>query len=86
MITGFFLGLIFSFISFLLALLPTGGTFPTEWITAIQTFWYAVNQFSYFLPVATIVTCIGLMVSFQLFEFAWRFIHWVLGIIRGHKV
>lgn len=85
MITGFLLTLVFLFISFLLSLLPTGGTFPIEWITAVNTFWYGINAFSFFLPVSMIVTCIGIMVSFHLFEFAWKAIHWILGITRGHK-
>jgi len=85
MITGFFLNLLFLFIGFMIGLLPLGGTFPDAWIQAVNTFWYGINQFSFFLPVSTLVTCIGLMVTFHIFEFAWKGMHWILGLLRGYK-
>jgi len=84
MITGFLLTIIFYFVSFLLGLLPVGGSFPTSWTTGIYTIWANINAFSFIVPVNVFVTALSIAISFHLFIFAWKITHWIIGLVRGH--
>jgi len=86
MITGFILTLIYQFISFTVGLLPTGSAFPSEWTAGIYTVWGYVNSFSFVVPVGTLVSALAIAMSFHLFVFAWKAMHWIYSLIRGGKV
>lgn len=62
----------------LILLLPRGGSLPAAFTTGLTTFWGYVNSFSLVIPVSQIAICIGLMLAWDLFEIAWRFIPWIL--------
>lgn len=86
MISGFFLDLIYGFIQFLINLLPAGATFPVAWVSGVNTIWNAVNSFSFIVPVATLTTALSIAISFHLFIFAWKGLHWIYGLIRGSQM
>jgi len=86
MITTFFIQIAYSFLSFLVGLLPVGGSIPTSWVSAVQTLWYGINAFSFIVPVATLVSCLAIAMAFHLFVFAWKFLHWLWALIRGSKI
>jgi uncharacterized membrane protein YdfJ with MMPL/SSD domain len=86
MIVTFFLQIAYSFLNFLVGLLPTGGSFPASWTSGIATVWGAVNVFSFIVPVGVLVTALGIAVTFHLFVFSWKFLHWLWSLIRGGRV
>jgi len=86
MIVTIFLNVIYGIISFFLSLIPTGGSFPTEWTSGVYTIWSYVNSFSFIVPVQTLVWCLGLAMTFHLFIFGWKFMHWIYSIVRGTKI
>jgi len=86
MITGFILTIIYYFIAFLVGLLPLGSDFPASWVVAVNQIWGYINAFSFIVPVSTLVYVLGIAISFHLFIFAWKVIHWVLSLIRGSRV
>jgi len=86
MITGFFLNIIFAFVVFLIGLLPLGGTFPTSWTSGIHTIWGAINQFSFIVPVNVLVSALVIAMTFHLFIFGWKALHWLYSLIRGAKI
>jgi len=81
MIIGFFLSLFYTFISFIVGLLPTSA-FPSEISSAITTFWSYVNLFSMVVPVQTIITVLGLSFTYLATLLVWDAFHWVLRRIR----
>jgi len=86
MITTLLLNIFFVFIGFFLALLPVGGAIPAAWTSGIQTVWSDVNAFSFIVPVGTLVTCLGIALTFHLFQFGWNFFHWIYGLLRGSRM
>jgi len=82
MITGFFLTIIFAVLSFLVGLLPTIA-FPAALSSALSTAWYLINSVSFLLPVSTILTVLGLALSFHVAVLAWRLVHLIGGYLRG---
>lgn len=82
MITGFFLSLFYALIVFFVQLLPQ-VQFPTGLANAIGTAWYYVNAMSFLLPVSTILTLLGLAMTFHGAILLWRLAHLVGGYIRG---
>lgn len=85
MITGFFLDILYAFISFLLGLLPLGSSIPASWATGIATVIADIRAFSFIVPLDVLFTCLSIAVVFHLFVFVWNLVHWVLSLIRGHK-
>lgn len=82
MITGFFLQIFYGFLSFFVALLPTTG-FPVDISSAIATVWGYVNALSFLLPVTTLLTVLGLAMTFHGAVLLWRLIHMVASYVRG---
>lgn len=77
MITGFFLTLLLTFITFVVGFLPTTA-FPAAFETSINLIWGYVNLFSMVVPVSTITTLLGIVMSYYTALFAWDAFHWVL--------
>jgi len=78
MIITLLLNLSYALVTGLLALLPTGGTFPEEWTEGIYTLWQGINAFSFIVPVEMFVTCLAIALAWDLFVFAWHLLHWLL--------
>jgi len=85
MITGFLLSILYSIVAFFIGLLPYGQATPAAWLSGIYQIWGAVNAYSFVVPVGMLVTCLGLAMSFHLFVFLWKALHWVYGLIRGSR-
>lgn len=81
MITGFFLHILFVFISFIVSFLPM-NTFPPQIGAGIALFWGYVNLFSMVLPVSTILTVLSLGLTYEATKLGWKLFHWVLRRIR----
>lgn len=77
MITGFFLSLLYTFLSFMVGLLPTTA-FPVGISSGITMFWGYVNLFSMVVPVSTIATVMGLMFGYLIVFQLWEAFHWIL--------
>jgi len=86
MIIGFLLNIAYAFVNFLVGLLPVGSAFPATWTAGIYQVWGAINAFSFIVPVNTLVTCLGIAMTFHLFVFAWKGMHWIYSLIRGGRV
>jgi len=82
MITGFFLSVIFSVISFFLGLLPT-TSFPLAISQAVNSAWGYINAFSFLFPVGTLLICLGIVLGYYITIFALDIGLWVIHLIRG---
>jgi len=78
MILTIILNVIYTILAGLLSLLPTGGDFPAEWVSGIYTIWSAVNAFSFLVPTEMLLTCLGIALAWDVFIFAWHFLHWLM--------
>lgn len=77
MIFTILLEIVYFFVSTLIHLLPTGGTFPQEWFEAIAIAWSYLNAFSFLLPTAEYKAAALLIFGYELFKFFWWVFHWV---------
>jgi len=77
MITGFFISVFASILSFVVGFLPTIA-FPTEITAAVLYIWSFVNLFSMVIPVQTILTVMLLMFSYYGIIFLWDAGHWLI--------
>lgn len=82
MITGALLFLLYGIISFIVGLLPA-ISFPVSFTTAIQATWYYVNAYSFLLPMSTILSVLGIALTFHVVLMLWRLAHLVGGYLRG---
>jgi len=86
MIIGFLLNVIYAFIAFLLGLLPSGSSLPSEWVSAVYSIWGYINSFSFIVPVTTLVLALSIAMGFHLFVLGWKALHWLYALIRGSRV
>lgn len=82
MITGFFLNIGLTLITYFVNLLPV-RPFPTEIAGAITAIVGYMNAFSFIFPVGTLLTVLGLALTFHLTVILWNFSHLVLRYLRG---
>lgn len=82
MIIGFLISLLTAVVSFFLNLLPV-YPMPTEWLSAINLIWGYINALSFLLPVATLLTVLGIALFFHATIFLWNFGLKVYHMIRG---
>jgi len=82
MITGFFLQIFLTLIMFFVGLLPVVA-FPSQITSAIATVWGAVNAFSFIFPVGTLLTVLGIAMTFHLTMIGWNFANYIARWIRG---
>jgi hypothetical protein len=82
MITTFFLSFFYSFISFILSILPV-GSLPSIITTALSYFWYILNSFSYVFPVAALFEALLFIFAFDVALIVWHFIQWIIKKIPG---
>lgn len=82
MITGFFLQIGLSVMSFIVGLLPFIA-FPTQISTAIATIGGYMNAWTYIFPVATLLQVLGVAFIFHGLIAAWHYLHLLARYIRG---
>lgn len=83
MITTAILNVVFFFLNFLVNLIPVGGSFPSEFTSALSFFIAQAVLWDKFIPVLTIFTILGLVFTFEAGIFAFRSIDWVYTKFRG---
>jgi hypothetical protein len=82
MITTFFLQLLYSFVNFLVALLPNGNL-PTQITTAFAYFVSVANTFSYVVPIGTLLAALAILIAVDGAIMLWHFFNWVIRKIPG---
>lgn len=82
MITGFLLESFYGIIVFLFSLFPTLAL-PTAVTTAVTLAFSYLNQFSFLLPVGSLLTVVGLALTFHVALLTFDFSIWVIHLIRG---
>jgi len=83
MIVGFLIKLFAAFVSFLIGLLPVVA-FPSGIATAITTVMGYVNALSWLFPVSTLITVLGIMITYEIGIFTFKFTRWLIHLIRGN--
>jgi len=61
-----------------IAIFPTGGTMPTDWVNGVYTVWTDINAFSFIVPVSTLLTVLSLALAFHLSILLFKVFHWVI--------
>jgi len=82
MISTFFLFLFSSFVSLLLAIMPAGHL-PAAFTTSFAYFFNTANQFSYVVPIATLMQAFSLVLVVDGAILVWHFMNWVIRKIPG---
>jgi len=82
MISTFFLTIFYSFVGFLLVLLPSGHL-PAVMTSAFSYFVGVANLFSFVVPVDTLLAAALVILLFDGAIIVWHFINWVIRKIPG---
>lgn len=72
---------VYSFVAFLIGLFPTGGTLPTELHDAVVYLGGYVGMLDPIVPVATLLTCITLIVTVEIGVWSFKAIRWAISHI-----
>jgi len=83
MIPGFFISVFAATVNFLIGLLPEVA-FPTQIATSISLVMGYVNAMNWLFPVSTLITCLGIVISFEIGVFVFKFTRWLIHLIRGN--
>jgi len=78
MIIGFLLSIPAYFLQTIIGLLPNGGQMPSEWVSAVYTIWQYIETFSFIVPIGTLLTVLGLALTFHLAIFGFKIFHWII--------
>jgi len=78
MIIGFLLSLPGYLLQAIIAILPSGEPMPTPWINGVYTIWEYIESFSFIVPVSTLLTVLGLALTFHLAIFGFKAFHWII--------
>lgn len=82
MIITFLLTIFYSFILFLIGLLPV-GVLPVGISTALIYIIGVVNSFNWFFPITDLFAVLFIALIFEAAVLLWHFINWVYRLIRG---
>lgn len=82
MITGFLLNVFYGVLQFFVNRLPI-SSIPQDGLDAIVTVWSYVNAMSFLFPVGTLLTVLGLAMTFHGVIMLWRFSALVANYLRG---
>jgi len=78
MITEFLLSIPGYLLQAVISLLPTGEGVPIEWTSAVYSIWAYINEFSFIVPVNTLLWALGIALTFHLSIFGFRAVHWII--------
>lgn len=84
MITTFFLQMITSVFSSLVSVLPVSTGLPTGISTAFQFVMYQVSQWTFILPIGTVLTILGYTIAIELALWGWHAGVWFYRRLRGN--
>jgi len=83
MITSFFISIPAYILGAIISIMPQGGSVPTEWVQAVSQIWTAINAFSFIVPVSSLLSCLGIVLGFELAVFGFYAFNWVLKKVPG---
>jgi len=83
MITGIFLKLFLAVIMYVINLLPESTALPAAFQSGVTTVWAYVNNFSFLVPLSALQMCLAIALVFHAAVFGFKFVHWVIGKLRG---
>jgi len=72
---------LYSIINFIINLLPTGGTWPTEVHSAFTTLGGYVGLMDAFIPVSIMLWCLTTLFGIEMIIFAYKTLNWILSHI-----
>jgi len=81
MITTIFLGIITYIFQFFFSMFPVGGGFSSEMQTAITTFAGYTTIINALVPMSTLGTILGLVITFELAVFGFKSIRFIWGYV-----
>jgi len=82
MITGFFLTILYTIVSFLISFLPE-IQYPQEITDAVMYFWGTMQSFSWLFPMDTLVTILGLATIYFMSSLIWKMGNFIFRYLRG---
>jgi len=82
MIIAFFVKIITAILGFFIGLLPVINI-PTGWTDAITLIWGYMNAMSFLLPIQTLLTILGLVMTVEVVIFIWHFGLKAYHMLRG---
>jgi len=82
MIFTYLLELFYNFISFIIGILPIGNL-PTVVTSSFATIFGIANQFSYVIPIATLMKAFVVVIAFDGAILGWHFLNWIIRKIPG---
>jgi len=83
MITGFLLSVLYALIAFFIALLPATAI-PTAALTAIVSLVGFINAYSFLFPVSTLLTVLGVVMTYYITMLVFDTGLWIIHLIRGN--
>jgi len=78
MISDFILSIPAFLLQAVINFIPNGNGVPAEWTSAVYSIWGYINEFSFIVPVTTLLWALGIALTFHLSIFAFRAIHWII--------
>lgn len=81
MITTGLINIAYYILSWLISLLPTGGTLPSQVHTASTALGGYLGIVAPIVPTGTLLTVLSLLFSIQIAFFGWRTVKWIISYI-----
>lgn len=82
MITSFFISILSAFVTFIVALLPS-GSLPSGVSSAVTAAVGYIQVFDFLFPVGTLFTVLAAAIVFHLAMFLWSMLLWIISLVRG---
>jgi len=76
MIPGFFLSIFLVMLQFFVNLFPVVA-YPTQITSAVNFIWGYINAVNFLFPVSTLLTILGLALTYHVAVFLWRASNWL---------
>jgi len=75
------LNLIYSFLSYLIGLFPTGSGFPTEVHSAVSSLGGYLHILDPLVPISTLLACLTLIFTVEIALFGFKTVKWIISHI-----
>jgi len=75
------LNAVYSFLQFLIGIIPTGGVFPSEVHSAFSTLGSYVGIMDVFIPLSVLLYCLTAIFTVELAVFTFKTIKWLISHI-----
>lgn len=78
---NFILNTIYSFLSYLISLFPTGTGFPSSFHTAVTALGGYLHILDPLVPISILLTCLTLIFTVEIAIFGFKTLRWILSHI-----